>query len=76
MSASHVFNSTPDLAHDPQPVAAPDPGDIFLLIATRFTHLFLRHRSQVQIVEHHAGDLGNIPGGHGTQPRDTLRRRA
>jgi len=33
MSASRLFNSTPDLAHDPQPVAAPDLGDIFLLIA-------------------------------------------
>ncbi len=34
MSAPCVFNSTPDLAHDAQPVAAPDLGDILLLIAT------------------------------------------
>jgi hypothetical protein len=33
MSASHVFNSAPDLAHDPRLVAATDLVDILLLIA-------------------------------------------
>jgi len=33
MAASRLFNSAPDLAHDPQPVAAPYLGDILLLVA-------------------------------------------
>ena len=34
MSASHIFNSTPDLAHDTQPISSPDLGDILFLVAT------------------------------------------